>query len=87
MKLSVVIPAHNEEGSIGQTVSAVTGTLERETIDYEILVIDDASSDSTAAVVGQIAAANERGYRCRLTTAFDARVDRNSAAERLCIFY
>ena len=63
MKLSVVIPAHNEEGSIGATVSAVVERLERESIDYEILVIDDASSDSTAEVVGGIAAANER-VRC-----------------------
>jgi dolichol-phosphate mannosyltransferase len=63
VKLSVVIPAHNEEGSIGQTVSAVVGTLEREALDYEILVIDDASSDSTAAVVGEIAAGNPR-VRC-----------------------
>ena len=63
MKLSVVIPAHNEEGSIGATVSAVVSTLEREGIDYEILVIDDASSDSTAAVVGEISGSNER-VRC-----------------------
>ena len=63
MKLSVVIPAHNEEGSIGATVNAVVATLGREGIDYEILVIDDASSDQTAAVVGEIAASNDR-VRC-----------------------
>jgi dolichol-phosphate mannosyltransferase len=63
MKLSVIIPAHNEEGSIGQTVRAVVSTLEREQIDHEILVIDDASSDGTGAVVGEIAASNER-VRC-----------------------
>jgi dolichol-phosphate mannosyltransferase len=63
VKLSVVIPAHNEEGSIGATVNAVVSTLEREGIDYEILVIDDASSDSTAAVAGAIAESNER-VRC-----------------------
>jgi dolichol-phosphate mannosyltransferase len=63
MKLSVVIPAHNEEGSVGATVSAVVDTLERERIDYEILVIDDASTDSTAEVVRTTAAGNER-VRC-----------------------
>ena len=63
MKLSVVIPAHNEAGSIGATVEAVVERLERESIDYEVLVIDDASSDSTADVVGRIAADNER-VRC-----------------------
>jgi dolichol-phosphate mannosyltransferase len=63
VKLSVVIPAHNEEGSIGATVDAVVERLERESIDYEVLVIDDASSDSTADVVGAIAVDNER-VRC-----------------------
>ncbi|MEA2445520.1 MAG: dolichol-phosphate mannosyltransferase, partial [Thermoleophilales bacterium] len=63
MKLSVVIPAHNEEGSIGATVNSVVETLERESIDYEILVIDDASSDSTSKVVEGIAVGNER-VRC-----------------------
>ncbi len=42
MKLSVVIPAHNEVDSIGATVEAVTSELRLEEIDYEILVVDDA---------------------------------------------
>jgi dolichol-phosphate mannosyltransferase len=63
MKLSVVIPAHNEADSIGMTVSSAAERLEREGIDYEILVIDDASTDGTSAVVQAIAAANQR-VRC-----------------------
>ena len=51
MKLSVVIPAHNEVGSIGETVERTAAELERNDIDYEILVIDDASGDGTAKVV------------------------------------
>ena len=64
MKLSVVIPAQNEEGSVGETVEGVVGALERESIDYEVLVIDDDSDDSTAEVVAAIGAGNPR-VRCR----------------------
>ena len=49
MKLSVVIPAHNEEGSIGATVEGVVAALEREEIDYEIVVVDDGSEDGTGS--------------------------------------
>jgi dolichol-phosphate mannosyltransferase len=64
MKLSVLIPAQNEEGSVGGTVEGMVAALERERIDYEVLVIDDGSKDSTAAVVAAIAAGNPR-VRCR----------------------
>jgi dolichol-phosphate mannosyltransferase len=64
LKLSVVIPAQNEEGSVGETVEGVVAALEREEIDYEVLVIDDDSDDSTADVVAAIGADNPR-VRCR----------------------
>jgi dolichol-phosphate mannosyltransferase len=54
MKLSVVIPAHDEVESIGATVEAVTSTLRAERIPYEIVVVDDASSDGTGEVVRAI---------------------------------
>jgi len=63
MKLSVVIPAQNEEGSVGKTVEGVTAVLDREGIEYEVVVVDDGSTDSTAAVVEAISAANAR-VRC-----------------------
>jgi dolichol-phosphate mannosyltransferase len=63
VKLSVVIPAHNEEGSIGRTVTGIVAALVREGVDYEIVVIDDASADRTAAVVAGIAEHDPR-VRC-----------------------
>lgn len=63
MKLSVVIPAQNEEGSVGATVEGVVAALEREEIDYEVVVVDDGSKDSTGAVVEAISASNPR-VRC-----------------------
>jgi dolichol-phosphate mannosyltransferase len=58
MKLSVVIPAHNERESIGATVQAVAAALQEEAIPYEIVVVDDASSDGTDRVVWDLAAAD-----------------------------
>jgi dolichol-phosphate mannosyltransferase len=55
MKLSVVIPAHNERESIGATVRALSLELRAHQIPYEILVIDDASSDGTGEAVRAIA--------------------------------
>lgn len=60
MKLSVVMPAQNEEGSVGKTVEGVVAVLEREGIDYEVVVVNDDSEDSTEAVVAAIGAANPR---------------------------
>ena len=51
MKLSVVIPARDEAGNIGPTLDALRDRLGRERIAYEILAVDDGSSDGTAAEV------------------------------------
>ncbi len=48
MKLSVVIPARNEAGNIGPTVDGIRARLAHEGIAYEIVVVDDGSSDATA---------------------------------------
>ena len=63
MKLSVVIPAHNEADSIAPTVRGIAEVLRREDIDHEILVIDDASTDGTAGVVAELSAEDDR-IRC-----------------------
>ncbi len=60
MKLSVVMPAQNEEGSVGGTVEGLAAVLEAEEIDYEIVVVNDASTDSTEAVVAELGARNPR---------------------------
>jgi dolichol-phosphate mannosyltransferase len=55
MRLSVVIPAHNEEGSIAETVESIAARLRDEGIDYEIICVDDASTDRTAQVIAGLA--------------------------------
>jgi dolichol-phosphate mannosyltransferase len=54
------MPAQNDEGSVGGTVEGVVAALERERIDYEVIVIDDASEDGTGTVVAAVGAANPR---------------------------
>ena len=61
--LSVVIPAYNEVGSIEGTLQAFAGALREAGVDYEILVVDDASADGTADAVASFATADPR-VRC-----------------------
>lgn len=51
MKLSVVIPAHNEAGCIATTLQALYAELLHEKIDHEILVVNDNSKDATASIL------------------------------------
>ncbi|MEZ5397053.1 MAG: glycosyltransferase family 2 protein [Bryobacterales bacterium] len=54
MKLSVVIPARNEAGSIQGTVEQFAGRLEAERIEHEILVVDDGSTDETLDILDEL---------------------------------
>jgi dolichol-phosphate mannosyltransferase len=63
MKLSVVMPAHNEAGSIAGTLRKTINALDGAGIDHEVLVVDDASVDGTHAVVGEVAAEHPQ-VRC-----------------------
>jgi dolichol-phosphate mannosyltransferase len=63
MKLSVVIPAHNEAETIAETLEGLASMLEREEIDHEVIVVDDSSTDETVATVAQIAERHP-GVRC-----------------------
>ena len=64
MRLSVVIPAHNEAGSIAATLAGLGAALDAEGVDYEILVVDDASTDGTAAVVVAGSRTDDPRMRC-----------------------
>lgn len=63
MKLSVIIPARDEEGTIRATVTGVVSALADEGIDHEVIVVDDSSTDGTAAVVEAITAEHPQ-VRC-----------------------
>lgn len=56
MEISVVIPALNEEAGIEGAVAGACRALDRFTASYEVIVVDDGSSDGTAAKVELLAA-------------------------------
>jgi glycosyltransferase involved in cell wall biosynthesis len=48
--ISFIIPAYNEERLLGATLSAVHAAAEQLSQPYEVIVVDDGSTDGTAAI-------------------------------------
>ncbi|HUS16423.1 MAG TPA: glycosyltransferase family 2 protein [Chloroflexia bacterium] len=79
-KLSLILPAHNEEPNIEAVVRLAADVLPRYFRDYEVLVVDDGSKDRTPELADALAAENphvvalhhpkNRGYGGALTTGF-----------------
>jgi glycosyltransferase involved in cell wall biosynthesis len=58
--ISVIVTALNEEGNLAPTVDAVVRAAAPRFPRYEVIVIDDGSSDRTAEIAQSLAAANPR---------------------------
>jgi dolichyl-phosphate beta-glucosyltransferase len=52
--LSVVIPAYNEERRLGLSLEKIFGYLKKRRRPFEVLVVDDGSTDSTAPLVRRL---------------------------------
>lgn len=59
-KISVVIPAYNEENNIERTIVSIVDYLKNRPEAYEILVSDDGSLDQTAGLVERLAKSNPK---------------------------
>ena len=80
--LSVVVPAHNEEASLPALHRELAATLSGVTDDYELIVVDDGSTDGTSQAVrglhrrdprvSLIALAGNVGHQLALSAGLDA---------------
>ncbi|HEY3721797.1 MAG TPA: glycosyltransferase family 2 protein [Acidimicrobiia bacterium] len=66
-RVAVLLPAYNEAENLPAVVAELVGVLQDVACDYEIVVIDDGSTDGTRAVVAELCAQspNVRGMRLR----------------------
>ena len=58
MQVSVVIPLFNEDESLPELCSWITRVMDQEKLSYEVILIDDGSTDNSWEVITQISAAN-----------------------------
>src|SRR5262245_22075863 len=97
-RLSLVLPAFNEQDGLRQAIAEADHALSRLCADYEVLVVDDGSRDDTAAIAREEAAqrphvrllqhATNRGYGAALRTGFEAaRFDLVAFTDADCQFH
>jgi glycosyltransferase involved in cell wall biosynthesis len=66
VQISVIAPLYNEEQNVEPLFKALTEALEPSPYAYELIFVDDGSSDATAQIAAGLAADDERLYFIRL---------------------
>jgi len=54
MKISIVIPAHNEKDIIRRTIKKVSDVLKKKNYNFEIVIVDDNSDDGTSQILDRL---------------------------------
>ncbi|MHC4120651.1 MAG: glycosyltransferase family 2 protein [Planctomycetota bacterium] len=90
VSISVFFPCYNEQENVTRTVEKALMVLEKLDADFEIIIVDDGSSDDTWAIANEIAERDERvrvvhharnlGYGAALQSGFEA-------AKKELVFY
>ena len=58
--LSIVVPVYNEEENLRPLLAEITAALKDEPLSYEVIFIDDGSSDTSFAVIQALHQADSR---------------------------
>lgn len=90
VSVSVFFPCYNEQGNVGRTVENALRVLEKLDADFEIIIVNDGSSDQTGRIADEIAGRDKRvkvahhpgnlGYGAALRSGF-------AAATKEFVFY
>ena len=82
VSISVFFPCYNEQGNIARTAQRAIDVLQKLGADYEVIIVDDGSSDATVQIADEIAGQNNRvkvvhhptnlGYGAALQSGFKA---------------
>ncbi|HOX96131.1 MAG TPA: glycosyltransferase family 2 protein [Candidatus Woesebacteria bacterium] len=59
-KLSVFLPAYNEEANLERTVKNVVENLQKNISTWEVVIVDDGSKDNTGKIANKLAKADKR---------------------------
>jgi glycosyltransferase involved in cell wall biosynthesis len=88
--VSVFFPCYNEQDNVGSTTEQALSVLEKLGVEFEVIIVDDGSSDSTGRIADETAARDERvkvvhhetnlGYGAALQSGF-------GAATKQLVFY
>ena len=76
--ISFIVPAHNEELWIGKCLGSIRTTMEKLAEPYEVILVDDASTDSTARIAEQLGVRTLRVEHRRISAV------RNAGARAAC---
>jgi len=84
VSISVFFPCYNEQENVGRTVEKALDVLEKLNADFEVIIVDDGSSDNTGRIADEIAGRHDRvkvvhhernlGYGAALQSGFKAAI-------------
>ena len=90
VSISVFFPCYNEQENVGRAVEKALGVMQKLNADFEVIIVDDGSSDDTGRIADEIAGRNGRvkvvhhednlGYGAALQSGF-------KAATKKLVFY